>query len=463
MTTPRDASSKAFEPQTMQVEPFCGSAARDVVIACPPDKSITHRAMILASMARGVSHIERPLLGQDCRSTMAAFAALGVRFSHESGAEAGAARVTVDSPGWDHWSSPLGPLDFGNSGTTARLLTGLFAATPGLFVAAFGDESLSQRPMGRVVKPLQAMGACIVGRREANFFPLAVDGRTLRPAHHPVEKASAQVKSALILAGLNISGETVVTLPIGGRDHTEKMLQNLGADLRVSVAQGYETIAVRGPFRPDPRVYEVPGDPSSAAFLAVLGILRPRGRLTLRRVLVNPTRTGFLEVLRRMGASMTTSQPHLSPGLLEPVCDVTLEGGHPLRAVETSPDLVPTMIDEIPILAVAALFADGISVFRGLSELRVKESDRLLKTMELITLAGGRAFVRGDDLHVEGMAQHPSPRLQGFRYDPAKDHRLAMACAVLAKRTMGPCTIVDPQCVDVSFPGFFKALAEIDA
>jgi 3-phosphoshikimate 1-carboxyvinyltransferase len=446
----------ANAPKSVEIAPFGASPSKDMVLECPPDKSITHRSVIFASMAKGTSEIRKPLMGADCRSTMAAFRALGVTFFHRGDSTDS---IVVESPGWDGWVSPVTPLDFGNSGTTARLLTGVFAASPHLFVTAFGDESLSHRPMGRVTKPLRKMGATLLGRKDAAYLPLGIQGGVLSSAHHEVDKASAQVKSALILAGLNIQGETSVTLPAGGRDHTEKMLKSLGAQLTVRFSGKEEIITVKGPFRPAPQVFAVPGDPSSAAFFMVLGALRLSGQLTMKNVLVNDTRTGFLKVLRKMGVRVESTPAREGGGLLEPVCDLTVTGGATLSSVETEPDDAPSMIDEIPILAVCALFAKGTSVFRGLGELRVKESDRLAKVIDLLKTAGGKAWAEGDDLYVEGLPGKVGP----FSFDPAKDHRLAMAASVLARRAHGPCKILDPECVDVSFPNFYSALAQVDA
>lgn len=419
---------------------------------CPPDKSITHRSVMFAAMAQGESQILSPLMGADCRSTMAVFRALGVEIIEES-----PSGVRVISPGWDGWRSPEVPLDFGNSGTTARLLTGVFAASDGLFVTCFGDASLSKRPMGRVVTPLRSIGARIMGREDGRLLPMAILGSCLAPGEHVIDKASAQVKSALILAGLHISGDTVVNLPRGSRDHTEKMLQALGAKIEVSGAgTSLETIRLRGPFRPLPRCYKVPGDPSSAAFLAAIAALSS-GSITIRAMLDNPTRTGFLTVLQRLGVKISKSAPLANPNTLEPMVDLAVTGGQPLHAVDMEPELAPTLIDEIPVLAVVALFARGTSRFRGLAELRVKESDRLAKTIELLRCAGGNAHAEGDDLIVEGGLS----LAKSFRYDPDWDHRLAMAAGVLAKYAQGPCTIQDPDCVRVSFPGFFELVSSL--
>jgi 3-phosphoshikimate 1-carboxyvinyltransferase len=449
----------------MKISPLAGSpapaAGRPLArpadsLACPPDKSVTHRSLIFAGMAKGVSEVVNPLLGADCLSTMGVLRALGCDVRQTT--VDGQAAVRIESPGWDHWRSPVVPLDFGNSGTTARLLAGVFAATPGLFVTAFGDASLSQRPMARVTKPLRAMGAAIAGREDASLLPLAIGGKQLRGMSHLVDKASAQIKSALLLAGLGADGETVVRLPRGGRDHTEKMLKALGAACEVSFdAAGHETITVKGGFRPAPRRYQVPGDPSSAAFFACFGALRGEGEIRVNGMLQNPTRTGFLTVLERLGARVSVLPETQSIDQLEPTATVVVAGGALLQAVDVERELVPSLIDEIPVLAVTALAAQGVSRFRGLEELRVKESDRLAKTIELVQAAGGKAWAEGDDLFVEGRRRP----WNGFRYDPDDDHRLAMAAAVLAKFAAAPSEIAGPACVAVSFPGFFDVLATL--
>lgn len=434
--------------------------ALQATIACPPDKSITHRSIMFASMARGASSVASPLLGADCRATVGAFRALGVKIeARKEGA--GHDMLYVDSPGWDGWQSPSVPLDYANSGTTARLLTGIFAATPGLFVTCWGDPSLSRRPMARVVEPLRLQGARIVGRDGGRLLPLAINGTSLVKAVHQVDKASAQVKSALLLAGLNIDGETVVSLPAGSRDHTELMVKAMGGRIYTvnDVIGGapVETVAVRGPFRPEPRQYHVPGDPSSAAFFAVLGALTT-GQVTISGVLDNPTRTGFLTALERMGVSVERRTPARPSASLEPVHDLVVHGcGAELQACDLEPSLAPALIDEVPILAVAARFARGTSRMRGLAELRVKESDRLAATIALIKATGGAAWAEGDDLLVQG-SDAPVP---SFAFDPDGDHRLAMAAAVAAKVAVGPCQIQGPSCVTVSFPEFFTILASL--
>ncbi|MEN9835510.1 MAG: 3-phosphoshikimate 1-carboxyvinyltransferase [Pseudomonadota bacterium] len=444
-------------PQLVTVRPWADGRSRTLQseILCPPDKSVTHRSVMLAAMAKGESEIVYPLMGADCRSTMAVFRALGVTIEGDGAGQSGTT-LKVSSPGWDGWRSPLVPLDYGNSGTTARLLTGLFAATPGLFVTCFGDASLSTRPMGRVVTPLRAMGAKILGRDDGRLLPMAVYGQQLKGVDHTVDKATAQVKSALILAGLNCEGQTQVTLPSGSRDHTERMLAALGAKISVEKHGLNETVRVRGPFRPEARRHLVPGDPSSAAFFAVLAV-QSGGTLVIKGVLDNDTRTGFIALLEQMGAKFDRRRLVDRPGYLEPVMDLVVHGSSELHAIETDPAAAPTFIDEVPILAVAAMFARGKSRLRGLGELRVKESDRLAKVVELLTIAGARVWTEGDDLFIEG----PTEGVQPFVFDPAEDHRLAMAAAILAKFADGPCRIADPHCVAVSFPDFFEVLASL--
>lgn len=457
-------STTTAAASSIEVKPFAKRRqhALDTRLQCPPDKSVTHRSVMFAAMAEGRSLILDPLLGADCRSTMGVFRALGVNIREVSPpAQSGAGfALEVDSPGWSGWRSPLVPLDYGNSGTTARLLTGVFAASDGLFVTAFGDASLSQRPMARVVEPLRAQGAEIMGRDGGKLLPMAIRGRQLTPRASLVDKASAQVKSALLLAGLRCQGTTSVSLPAGGRDHTERMLRSMGAkievqqDLRAGVR--HETITLVGPMTPRAGQYRIPGDPSSAAFLAAIAALAS-GSITISGVLDNPTRSGFVTVLRRLGVKIELGPIDPNAGSLETMRDMLVLGGSSLRGADFEAELAPSMIDEIPILAVVAAFAQGASRFRGLGELRVKESDRLSKTLELLHLAGAKAHAEGDDLIVAGGLN----RAEAFHYQPDYDHRLAMAASVLAKFAAGPCRIDEPECVTVSFPGYFDVLATL--
>ncbi|MFW7381034.1 MAG: 3-phosphoshikimate 1-carboxyvinyltransferase [Oligoflexus sp.] len=434
------------------------SSSTKLSISCGRDKSLTHRAIIFAAMAKGTSTIHAPLLGQDCRSTMSCFRELGVDTKLDG------SKLTVSSQGFGAWHNPRQPLDCGNSGTTARLLSGLFAALPDLTVTLIGDESLSKRPMRRVVDPLKALGAKIEGPENAEFLPLTIHGRRLSVDASPqpiiIDKASAQIKSALLLAATQMQGKISVQLPAGARDHTEIMLRRFGGRCVSETEGGIERIHFQGPWQGEAFTCRVPVDPSSAAFFAVLGLLQSQGELRLPEVLANPTRIGFFKVLERMSQNITL-QDEADDGrqFLEPTSLISVKADPKLRATTIQADEVPTLVDEIPILAVAAAFAEGRSSFYGLSELRVKESDRLTKTAELLTLAGAKVQIDGDDLHIDGGLQAAS----GFSYDPVGDHRLAMAAAVLAKRSKTTCRIKNPDCADVSFPGFFEQLARVTA
>lgn len=428
------------------------SSDQTFVVSCGRDKSLTHRAIMFASLAKGKSLIRHPLLGADCLSTLSCFEALGVKFEIRE-QEA----IEIVSEGYDRFCPPTRDLDCGNSGTTARLILGILAAQKNLNCRLTGDASLSSRPMKRVVTPLRAMGAQIDGPDEGNFLPLTIEGRTLAARSHHVDKASAQVKSCLLLAGLFCQGETQVELPAGSRDHTERVLAKMGADINTSHKDGIERIQLKGPFAAHTLDAAIPVDPSSAAFFAVLGLLRKKGRLELPDMLDNETRTGFVRVLKRMSPSALHFTPSSSEDFVEPVGLLTVTGGHILKGTDITAAEVPTLVDEIPILAVAAAFAEGPSHFQGLAELRVKESDRLKLTSDLLNRVGARHEVRGDDLIIQGGLRE----IPAFRFDPEGDHRLAMSAAILARLSQNPCCILDSECVRVSFPNFFESLESI--
>lgn len=430
------------------------SSAATISIMAGRDKSLTHRAIMFSSLSEGRSQIRHPLLGADCLSTISCFEALGVKIDVH-----GDERVEVLSEGFAKFRQPTRDLDCGNSGTTARLILGILAAQKNLNFRLIGDESLSKRPMKRVVIPLRKMGASIEGNDDGNFLPLTIKGQTLHAETHQVDKASAQVKSCLLLAGMFSDGTTRVSLPKGSRDHTERVLQKMGAKLEARVEGDLEEIALTGPFKTKSMDIEIPVDPSSAAFFAVLGVLLTEGRIEMPDVLDNATRTGFIKVLTRMsqGLSFTPNQAH-SIGFVEPVGLLAVQGGMPLVGTDISEEEIPSLVDEIPILAVAAAFAKGPSLFRGLSELRVKESDRLVLTGELLKASGADFEIRGDDLWIAGGLKDVTP----FTFDPEGDHRLAMSAAILARRCKKPCCILDSECVRVSFPNFYEALGAVD-
>ncbi len=419
-------------------------------ILCGRDKSLTHRAIMFASLAQGTSRIRSPLLGADCLSTIACFRALGVTIEVDE-------EITIRSQGPSTFQEPSAPLDCGNSGTTARLIMGILTAIPGLKTTLIGDESLSQRPMKRVIEPLRTMGAQITAKGD-NFLPVSIVGQELHSKSHSIDKASAQIKSCLLLAGLFTRGQTEIRLPRGSRDHTEQSLLTYGAKLKVSFDRTDEILSLQGPFALKPRDVAIPVDPSSAAFFAVLGLLRTAGTLNLPEMLDNPTRTGFVKVLERMSRGISFVQ-NPSRDFMEPIGTLSIVGGQTLKGTTIEATEVPTLIDEIPILAVAAAFAEGPSLFKDLGELRVKESDRLVLTAKLLEAAGARVEIRGDDLWIAGGLNE----VKSFEYDPHGDHRLAMAAAILARRCKNPCCILDSECVRVSFPNFFESLELVNS
>ncbi|MCX5795066.1 MAG: 3-phosphoshikimate 1-carboxyvinyltransferase [Elusimicrobia bacterium] len=404
-------------------------------VKVPGDKSLAHRALIFAALAEGVSRIANLPDSADARSTIACLRALGVKV--------GSGRVRGTG---GRFQPPRRALDAGNSGTTARLLLGLLAGQP--FAARLtGDASLRRRPMGRVAQPLRLMGARI-SLRGQDRLPASVHGAALRGIRFAADVPSAQLKSAVLLAGLLARGETTVTEPLPSRDHTERLLPFFG----VRVARRGRSAAVTGPARLRAVRWRLPGDASSAAFWVAAAALVPGSRLRLPRVGANPGRTGFLRVLRRMGARISCSA---AKGLPEPVWDIVVESGR-LSATTTSAAEAPGIIDELPLLALAASQAAGTSRFQGLAELRHKESDRLAGTLRLLRAFGGRARIAGDTLAVRGPA-----RLRGAAFDPRGDHRLAMTAAVAGLIAQGSTTVAGAECIAISYPGFCAELGRL--
>jgi 3-phosphoshikimate 1-carboxyvinyltransferase len=408
----------------------------------PGDKSITHRALLFSALARGTSHVGGALTSLDARSTARVLRQLGAQISPLR------AGVTVKATGKGRLRAPEGVLDCGNSGTTVRLLLGLLAGHR-LRATLTGDSSLRRRPMRRVTGPLSQMGARFEESR-GDGLPLTIRGGALVPLRYEMPVSSAQIKSALLLAGLAGGVEVDLREPHGrSRDHTERILR----------AFGYQVIEDDGwvGFRPGGRIepfeLQVPGDPSSAAFLAGAAILADGGELSIARVGVNPTRTGFLTVLRRMGATVSTEA--LTEHFGEPVADLVVRPAA-LRGTEVAAGEIPALIDEIPLLAVLASRAAGTTVFRGVGELRVKESDRLSLIADNLRAVGGRAEVTGDDLFVEGVVPPPAGPVRS-----KGDHRMAMAFAVLGTIEGARVRVDDMACAAVSFPRFTEALRGI--
>jgi 3-phosphoshikimate 1-carboxyvinyltransferase len=417
----------------------------------PGDKSVSHRALILGSLAIGRTRITGLLDGDDVRCTARAMAALGAGIGRDSDGS-----WRVDGIGLGGLIEPDALLDLGNSGTGARLLMGVVASHA---ITAFftGDASLRHRPMARVAEPLQRLGARIVAR-DGCRFPLAVIG-ALSPLpityHLPVP--SAQVKSAVLLAGLNAPGETTVIEPLPTRDHSERMLRHFGATVTVTDEQNGRRITLRG--QPELKAADlaVPGDPSSAAFPAVAALLLPGSQMVIEGVGVNPLRTGLFDTLKEMGADLAFGNARIEGG--EPVADLTVRAST-LTGVEVPAERAPRMIDEYPILAVAAAFARGRTVMNGLAELRVKESDRLGAIAHGLAACGAKVAVAGDTLAVEGMG---TPLPGGGTIAAKLDHRIAMAFLVLGMAALEPVRIDDGATIATSFPGFVELMNRLGA
>jgi 3-phosphoshikimate 1-carboxyvinyltransferase len=411
-------------------------------VRVPGDKSISHRALMFAALAIGETRIDGLLEGEDVLRTAAAMRALGARVTQDS---AGVWRVT--GAGLGGLREPEDVLDMGNSGTAARLLCGILASHP-IFSVLTGDASLRRRPMARVMTPLAECGARFTSR-EGGRLPLAIEGAVdALPLDHRMTVASAQVKSAILLAGLNARGITRVEEPVPTRDHSENMLRHFGADVVVGEEKGGKVIEISG--QPTLRAADVvvPGDPSSAAFPLVAALLVPGSRVRIEGVGLNPLRTGLFATLREMGADLGITGMRVEGG--EAVGDIEVAAGS-LRAVDVPPERAPSMIDEYPVLAVACAGAGGTSRLRGLGELRVKESDRLSATAAMLQANGVGVAIEGDDLVVDGVGGPPAG---GGNVLTHMDHRLAMSALVLGSAARAAVTVDEVAFIDTSFPGF---------
>jgi 3-phosphoshikimate 1-carboxyvinyltransferase len=434
-----------METRTARPIEFSASGPLIGTARIPGDKSISHRALICAAMARGRSRILGLSEGEDVRATARALRAMGVRLERD---EAGWA---VDGVGTGGLLQPEAPLDLGNSGTSARLLMGLAASHP--ITAAFtGDSSLRRRPMDRVAAPLGRIGAEVTAA-PGGRLPLTVRGLCPAvPRTHRMEMPSAQVKSALLFTGLNIPGLTRIVEPVPTRDHSERMLKLLGADIAI---EGDE-ILLRGEAELRPRGLTVPGDASAAAFLAAAALIVPGSALRIESMGVNPSRTGLFDLLIAMGADLAFSNPREADG--EPVADLLVRHSA-LQGVDVPPEIGPRTIDEFPILFVAAAFARGTTRTRGLGELRLKESDRLAAMADGLRAIGARVEESEDGLVVVGTGGEPLPG--GAAIDPRLDHRVAMSFAVAGLHCRQPVTVADMRPADTSFPGFAALLKDL--
>lgn len=437
---------------TVQSMSFAAAPPLSGIVRVPGDKSISHRALMLSALAVGTSRITGLLEGEDVLATAAAMRAMG----------AGIARApdglwTVDGVGVGGLLQPEAALDMGNSGTSTRLLMGLVASHP--VAATFtGDASLSRRPMERVIAPLSQMGAEITAT-PGGRLPLMVRGACPAvPIRYRLPVASAQVKSALLLAGLNAPGITHVEEPVPTRDHSERMLKGFGADLTVETEGGVRHIRLRGEAELSPQTIEVPGDPSSAAFPVVAALIVPGSSIRVNNVGINPTRSGLYEVLRMMGADLDFADQRVVGG--EPVADIVVRHSA-LTGIEVPPEIAPAMIDEYPVLAIAAAMAAGRTVMRGIEELRVKESDRIAAMVAGLRAIGVAVEELPDGMIVDGRGGDLLPG--GATIASLLDHRIAMSFAVAGLASRAPVTIDDMSPVATSFPDFVALLDRLGA
>ena len=430
---------------------FAPSAPLRGTIAVPGDKSISHRSLLLGACAVGETHITGLLEGEDVLATAAAMRAMGADVERLGDGE-----WRINGVGIGGLLQPESAIDCGNSGTSARLLMGL-VASHGIAVTFTGDASLSKRPMGRVIDPLSEMGAKFTAS-PGGRFPLMLEGaHPAVPITYRLPVASAQVKSAVLLAGLNTPGITSVIEPVPTRDHSERMLRGFGAQLEIGEDSGARVIRLTGQVDLRPQTLTVPGDPSSAAFFMVAATLVEGSDLTIRNVGMNPTRAGLVGVLRQMGANIEEGDAREVGG--EPVADLRVRHA-PLTGIEVDPALAPSMIDEFPVLFVAAALAEGTTVTRGLDELRVKESDRLATMAAALETIGARVEEREDGLTIHGTGGEPLRGSANARVKTHLDHRIAMSMAVAGLVTRDGVEVDDTSPIATSFPGFESLLEQ---
>jgi 3-phosphoshikimate 1-carboxyvinyltransferase len=434
----------AADPSQMRPRRFAGAGPLKGRIRVPGDKSISHRSLMLSALAVGESRVTGLLEGEDVLATAAAMRAMGAQIERQKSGE-----WVVHGVGVGSLLQPQAALDMGNSGTSTRLLMGLVASHP--ITATFvGDASLSKRPMKRVIDPLSLMGADVTAS-PGGTLPLMLRGASPSvPIEYRLPVASAQVKSAVLLAALNTAGVTTVVEPVPTRDHSERMLKGFGADLTVEVeSDGTRVIRLRGAADLKPQRIEVPGDPSSAAFFIVAALLVPGSELTIENVGLNATRAGLIEVLRQMGGSIEETNAREVGG--EPVADLVVRHS-PLKGIEVDPAVVPSMVDEFPVLFVAAALAEGRTIARGLEELRVKESDRIAVMATALTAVGARVKELEDGLVIDGIGGEPLEG--GGPVATHLDHRIAMSMAVAGLVSKAGIEVDDTRPIATSFPAF---------
>lgn len=418
-----------------------GKISGEIVV--PGDKSISHRAVMFSSMAKGKVRITGFLPGADCLSTISCFRKMGVSIEQDGD------QVMVESQGLDALKEPHDVLDVGNSGTTIRLMSGILAGRP-FHSTLVGDESIARRPMRRVVEPLRQMGAHIDGRGGGEFTPLSIRGGQLLGMEYHSPVASAQVKSAILLAGLQAEGKTTVYEPHLSRDHTERMLSSFGVELH-SFEGGVSIIGGQTLQQPDE--IHVPGDISSAAFMLAAAAIVPGSLLVIKNVGTNPTRTGILDVLTAMGANLKVENERIQNG--EPVADLYIEYA-PLKGIEISGEIIPRLIDEIPIISVIATQAEGVTIIKNAEELKVKETNRIDVMVKELLKIGAKVEPTED-----GMIIHGTTPLHGAKCHSHGDHRIGMSMAIAGLVADGETSVEEEEAIDVSFPGFEEILSRI--
>ncbi len=421
----------------MQIQP-CGPLHGEITV--PGDKSISHRAVMLGALANGTTHITGFLMGEDCLSTIDCFRKMGVSIDVSD------KEVVVEGVGLHGLTAPECELYTGNSGTTTRLLSGILAGQS--FTSTMnGDATIQRRPMGRVMKPLREMGASIEGKDD-NFCPLTMHPSELHGIEYRLPVASAQLKSAILLAGLYAEGQTTVIEPAPSRDHTERMFRALGVEIETNG----NVITLNPPEDLHAVDIAVPSDISSAAYFLVAGAIVPGSELTIKNVGVNPTRTGIIDVLRDMGADITESNFREEA---EPVCDLTVRYSR-LHGTEIGGAIIPRLIDELPVIAVAAAFAEGETVIRDAQELKVKESNRIASMVAELSKAGVDVEETDDGMIVRG-----GEKPHGAFFETYKDHRIAMSLAILGLAAEGASRIDEPEVVAISYPDFFGTIEKL--
>ena len=408
-------------------------------IDVPGDKSISHRAVMLGSIANGTTTVTNFLPGEDCLSTIDCFRKMGISIQQNE------EYVKIEGKGINGLKEPTAILDVGNSGTTTRLLLGILAGTP-FHACIIGDESIAKRPMARVTNPLREMGVKIDGREDGQYTPLSIRGGDTRAIDFVSPVASAQVKSAILLAGLQSEGTTVVTEPHKSRDHTERMIKAFGGDVQEDGLK----ISVTGKQQLQATNVEVPGDISSAAFFLVAGAIVPNSQLTLKRVGINPTRTGIVDVLTEMGANFSLHKKRIAN--FEAYTDISISTSQ-LRGIEIGGDLVPRLIDEIPIIALLATQAEGITVIKDASELKVKETNRIDTVVSELKKLG--ADIEATD---DGMVIYGKTKLKGNKVNSHGDHRIGMMLAIAACIAQDELLLENDEAISVSYPSFFEDL-----